>query len=55
MQAWIFWRQLHPPEGVPPEPEPEPLDAKFKIKLGFGGMPTDAAAQLSSSAEYHEE
>ena len=54
VQAWIFWRQLHPPEGVPPEPEPEPLDAKFKIKLGFGGRPADAAAQLSP-AEYTEE
>ncbi len=54
VKAWIFWRQFHPPEGVPPEPEPEPLDAKFKIKLGFGGMPADAAAQLSA-AEYDEE
>ena len=56
VQAWVWWRQLHPHEGTPPEPEPELLDAKFKIKLGYGGRPVDvasAAGPTEFSEEFH--
>ena len=56
VQVWLLWRQMHPHEGIPPDPEPELLEAKFRIKLGYGGKPVDVAAAAGTShfdEEFH--